>query len=224
MSCNWIGTAVKILCCTPFRPLVWTTAVLAILTGCSGRILKKTAVATNPASHHRDYIDLQAGWRLRVVTPLGKAGDYRLTFKEKETSGNMVTMATDDFKGYEVAYYAVESRSGGGVKIRFLSAELIQAGKSAPLSQSVLPLFVLPRRSRFVRLVYLTRAGDIDHQMAVIASQRPGDADALTRAVQANPKEGCDKRGDHHCAWIPLGVAVRPELERAADGVWIPVR
>jgi hypothetical protein len=209
-------------CCT-FPILLLISALIAVLTSCSERHVK-APITTMVQASNRDYIDLQPGWRLRVVTPLGKAGDYRLKFKEAKTSGDVIALSTGEFTGYEVAYYAVESRSGGAIQIKFSSAELMQAEKSVPLSQSILPLFVLPRRSRFVRLVYLTRVSDVDHEMAVVASERVEGLDALTRAIQANQANRCGMPGDRHCAWIPPGVAVRPELQKVSDGAWVPAR
>src|SRR5437899_10596694 len=132
-------------CCT-LLPFLWISALFVVLTGCSERHLK-APIATTVQANNRDYIDLQPDWRLRVVTPLGKAGDYRLKFKDAKTSGDVIALSTGEFTGYEVAYYAVESRSGGAVRIKFSSAELMQAGKSVALSRSILPLFVLPARS-----------------------------------------------------------------------------
>jgi hypothetical protein len=173
-------------------------ALACVLTGCAAR---KASVP--PAAVDRsDYIDLQPGWRLRVVTPALKSG------------------------GYELAYYAVRSRIGTGVRVAFLSAEINEEGKTTAQSRPLASLFQLPRSARYVRLIFLTRVSRADHDMAVVASGESHDLDALTRRVLADPADSCKSEGPTYCAWIPRGIAVAPELQRTVDGVgdWVPAR
>ncbi|MGH9629064.1 MAG: hypothetical protein ACRD7E_12140 [Bryobacteraceae bacterium] len=147
-----------------------------------------------------------------------------MTLKESGESGNAVTATIDGSFGYEVALYAIEPRKRGGVRVRFVSAEVVRDGASTLRSRSTLPLFVLPRHIRHVRLLFLTRASGADHDMAVIASDRAESLDALTRAVKTQGVKGCGIYSRSHCSWVPAGVAVRPQLQRGAGGPWVPAR
>jgi len=69
--------------------------VLALMTACSvrtARVAGPTAEVTGP----RYYIDLEPGWRLRVVTPILKDGGYVV-----KTQGETVEPG---FLGYEVSF------------------------------------------------------------------------------------------------------------------------
>lgn len=176
---------------------------------------------------------MQAGWRVLVITPLLKSGAYRLDPKadREQTrvtgSGNKlsVTMsAGSDFLGYEKSYYAVEARDGGGVRVRFSSAETVQDGKTAPQKRPVVALFGVPRMTRHVRLVYLLRRSKADHDMAILGAREPAELRSLTLEVQADPARGCRSRPGRFCQWIPAGIAVRAELRRQSSGDWVPAR
>ena len=180
----------------------------------------------SPAAIDRGFVDLRPGWRLRVVTPLLKSGAFALPASAVKVSGNTVTLsAGDEFEGYETAYYAVAPHPKGGVKISFASAEVTKEGQSAPQPRPALSLFKLPRGARLVRLVFLTRVSQTDHDMAVLGAGDIAELDRLTAAVQANPG-ACVAAGRSDCAWIPPGIAVRPEARAGAPGAdrWDPVR
>jgi hypothetical protein len=198
-------------------------AIIVVAAGCSSRHIT-TSIPPSDNSNNREYIDLQAGWRLRAIIPMGTSGDYKLKFKESSTSAFTVELAEGEFKGYELSYYTIEARTGGGVRIHFSSAELMKDGKSFPLVRSVRPLFAHPGRARFVRLVYLTRVSEADHDMAVIASESAEGLDTWTKTVQKNESGRCGAQSGGRCTFIPAGIAVRPEKLRASDGVWVPAR
>jgi hypothetical protein len=166
-----------------------------------------------PAVGNRaDYIDLQPGWRLRVVTPLLKSG------------GSLSTAA--DFLGYEVAYYAVRSRNGSRVRVEFLSAEITKEGTTSAQSRPLVPPFQLPRSAKYVRLIFLTRVSRADHDMAMVAAREAAALDALTERVLADPAGTCHSETQIYCVWIPKGIALAPELRTTTSGGahWIPAR
>ncbi|MGH9647329.1 MAG: hypothetical protein ACRD4E_10975 [Bryobacteraceae bacterium] len=219
------------------RKLVLTGCLAGVcfLTGCAARtprIPLNTAKARASTSVPRPgtYIDLQPQWRLRVVTPILKSGGYVLGTLGTETDGKTVTVDTGgDFLGYEIAYYAVKPRRGGGVRIDFTAAEATRNGVTAPQTKSIAPLFNLPRGARYVRLVYLIRASQVDHDMGVVAARDMARLNALTLRAQGDPGSAChDSRDsrDGFCSWVPQGIAVSPEVERTAGGVttWGPAR
>lgn len=194
-----------------------------VLTACAPlRVQVPEPAATEPSG----YIDLQPGWRLRVVTPILRSGGYRLQPVDEQADGNTITVSTAaDFLGYETAYYAVSAR-GRGVRVEFTSAEISQDGKTVLQPHPIVHLFQLPRNARHVRLIYLLRTSQADHDMAVVAAAEMDALDVLTHQVQANPSSGCRSDSRTFCSWIPAGIAVRPEVPQDVDGVhqWVPAR
>lgn len=197
--------------------------VACVLTACAPR---RVQVATPAATEPSGYIDLQPGWRLRVVTPILRSGGYRLQPVDQHASGNTITLATGaDFLGYETAYYAVRAHRRA-VRVEFTSAEITQDGKTALQPQPVAHLFQLPRNARYVRLIYLLRTSEADHDMAVVAATEIDALEVLTHQVQADPSSGCRSDSRRFCSWVPAGIAVRPEVQQDVDGVtqWAPAR
>ncbi len=207
-------------------------ALLGPLTSCAVRTRPASAgsakpVVSAPAPQPGTYIDLQPDWRVRVVIPILKSGGYVPKELATETVGQTVTVDTGgDFLGYEIAYYIVQRRRGGGVRIEFASAESTRNGVTARETKSIAPLFQLPSSARYVRLIYLIRVSQVDHDMAVVAARDIGSLNALTLRVQAKPGEVCRDGRDEFCSWVPQGIAVRLEVERNFEGVttWTPAR
>lgn len=59
------------------RFLPFCIALSAALTGCSLREPRATAQVMQPQAN-RSYVDLEPGWRIRVVTPILKSGKFLL--------------------------------------------------------------------------------------------------------------------------------------------------
>jgi hypothetical protein len=194
-----------------------TAAVLGaiLLTGCAAR--KPVAPVTYGVSEDKSYIDLQPGWRLRVITPLLKSGGYRVKSVEQTSTGNNVELRTDsDFLGYEQAYYTVPQKG----RPALTSVEAFLNGVPERRKQPKARLFEWPREDRFCRLIFLTRVSDADHDMAVLTAARREDLDAMTNQLRNDPDGAC--KATPHCSWVPGGIAVRPEKLDAATGTWIP--
>lgn len=197
--------------------------VVMLLTGCASRAVH-ISLARQTGAVNNDYIDVQPGWRLTVVTPILKSGGYVLKTQDRQASNNTFTLSTGtDFVGYEVAHYAAKGQRGGRVRVEFDSAEVTKEGQTLPQPQSIAPLFQVAQQTNYLRLIYMTRISQADHNMAVVTASKLDALDALTRQVLTNPAEACkiDRRAS--CAWIPEGIAVRAEVRRTADGVekWI---
>ena len=204
----------------------YTAAVLCLGVSATIGCAARHAPAPSTAAAQRtdsSYIDLEPGWRLRVVTPILKSGGYRLRVTG-ETAGNapMALCAGDDFLGYEVAFYAVGTRS----VLEFQSAEIIRDGKSTPRPVPIADLFHLPRAVRHVRLIYLVRNSQADHDMALAAAKDIDDLESLTHRVQANTADACGNARDIFCVWIPAGIAVVPEARKTINRTieWVPTR
>jgi len=179
--------------------------------------------ATPARSANNDYIDIQAGWRLTVVTPILKSGGYVLKTPDKPTDSNAFTLAGTDFVGYEIAHYDVKGQRGKRVRVEFNSAEVTKEGKTQVQRQPIAPLFQMARRANYLRLIYLIRISQADHNMAVIAARTIDALDAITQEVQTNPADACKVDSRTSCVWIPEGIAVRAEVLKTVDGVekWV---
>jgi len=192
---------------------------LISLPGCSSRpggsVSVNIPAAASPLPAVPDpstYIDLQAMWRVRAVIPILKSGGHVLNATQRQTEGNTVTLSTGgDFLGYEIVYYDVEEREGGGVRIAFRSAEIVQGEVTEAQPQSIAPLFRLPFAARLVRLIYLIRVSQSDHDMAVVAAGDIDALNALTLRVQSDPAGACHDEPATFCSWVPQGIAVRAE-------------
>jgi hypothetical protein len=177
--------------------------LLLLLPACAPRPAARVA----PPS--REYQDLQAGQTLRVITPLLRSGSRELdgpAVTQQGPDGHLeVTVDTKgNFLGYEEAIYAVEP----GLRIRLERAESVIDGVRTPQPAPRVPLFRLPRRSRHVRLVYLLRSSQADHNMAILAAPDPATLEQLTTALRASPASACPAP---RCTWVPAGIAVRPQ-------------
>jgi hypothetical protein len=190
-----------------------------MLAGCAAH----RATPEPPTLEDAAYIDLKPGWRLRVVTPILKSGGYQLPRSIPETSGGSMAVSAPDFIGFETAYYSVSNPDDGGVRIEFLSATITKGEDLSPHLRPLVPLFGLPAGIRFVRLIYLTRSSQRDHDMAVVASDQQYRLDAFTSEVQSDPGT-CEARSGLFCTWVPAGLAVRPELQKPGSTEWIPAR
>lgn len=190
--------------CRPLRAAVVFLA-LVIFAGCAAR--KPHSAGLPPAQPASlDYVDLQPGWRLEVITPLLKSGGFQLhTTVVPGQQGNMNLVAGPDFIGYESSYYDIRMRKAAEIRIDFRAAQLHKDGKVLRQPRPLVQLFQVPEGTRFVRLMYLLRLSSADHDMAVVSGKTLGELEALTNAVRADPVHGCAAPA---CFWIPAGIAV----------------
>ena len=167
---------------------------------------------------------MQAGWRIRVVTPVLKSGKYVADLKELPSSGGAIELsAGDDFIGYETAYYRIIRADRSGVSVEFVSAAVTIQGKESRKAGPMVQLFKLPASARHVRLVFLTRVSQADHNQAILAAGKPDELDRLTELVQSDPVANCKINAVTYCEWVPQGIAVRAEEpDPAQRGKWIP--
>lgn len=196
--------------------LLICTAFALILTGCS--IRQQTALPPQPVPPtNRGYVDLEPGWRVKVVTPILKSGEFLLSEQAIRTN-----KAGPDFVGYELAYYSVDRRTDGGVSIRVASVERFIGGQRAKARQPLARLFEFPRNERFVRLLFFTRVSEADHDEGILAAASMQELVQATRYVLADPEANCRTDEGIFCSWIPRGIAAQAE-KRTADGknwVW----
>jgi hypothetical protein len=150
-----------------------------------------------------DFRDLVPG-QIRQVTPVVPL--------ERETSqqqdGKTITLAGTDFQGVETALYALKPRAGGGVEVELDSVETSNGDELTKETQPRVPLLQFPDYVRYIRLLYMLRVSDADHNFAVLGSDDVDRLNALTKQVQAAPTSGCQNLGHTFCRWVPKGIAV----------------
>jgi len=187
-----------------------------ILGGCAAS--HKPAPKYGLAADH-SFIDIEPGWRLRVVTPLLKSGRYRVrtaSTSPQPTGATVELRADSDFLGYELAYYTLEPKA----RIRLTDVEATLSGKTEPRTQPTAKLFDWPKDARFVRLVFLTRVSTADHDMAVLTARRFEDLGTWTQKLQNEPDTAC--KSTPYCSWIPGGIAVTAERRDPQSSTWHP--
>ena len=172
---------------SPEMRLIATLFVCSLF-GCASRRAPLLPITPAVETTHTGYITLQAGWRLRVITPILKSGGYQLkTTVSNQTGSNITLSAGPDFIGYETAYYAVEQTPPGAIRVKFLSAEASKDGVKRAETKPLVRLFDTPRNARFVRLIYLKRVSESDHDMAVLSASRQDALEMATRNVETDP-------------------------------------
>src|SRR5579872_5417387 len=142
--------------------------VLSLLTlgGCAAH---RPLVIQDKETLNPSFLEIQAGTRLRVITPVLKSGGYVAQTLTEITPGDPTNLRVgDDYIGYADDYYLAKKR-GSGIRIEFQSADTVKQGKTVPQNHPTLGLFRLPSQMRFVRLVYIARVSSADHNMAIVA-------------------------------------------------------
>jgi hypothetical protein len=169
-------------------------------------------------------VDLQPGWRIRVVTPVLKSGRYAPDFKTMPSSSGATELsAADELVGYEASYYRVIPAARSGVSIEFKSSTVSIGAKESQNQQPVVLLFQMPKAARHVRLVFLVRVSHADHNQAILAASELDELDRLTKEVEADPATNCKSRDASYCEWVPEGITVRAEkIDPAHRKNWIP--
>ncbi|MDQ2776840.1 MAG: hypothetical protein M3Y57_18260 [Acidobacteriota bacterium] len=195
------------------RLLILSTfmALLIAADGCSRlRVHEPTAKDVVPTDN--SYMDLQPGWRLRIVVPLLKSGGFRVAETAQTNDGNAISVSSRDLIGYDTSYYTVKDKGDSGVRLEFASAAVTRDGKTVLEAKSPSLPFELPRRTGHLRLIYLVRVSQADHNMAIVASKRLDSLNAFTARLKESPSI-CRTADGIFCSWVPAGVAVRPEKQ-----------
>ncbi|MGI8746475.1 MAG: hypothetical protein ACR2NN_28630 [Bryobacteraceae bacterium] len=165
---------------------------------------------TDLARTDNSYMDLEPGWKLRIVVPLLKAGAFRAADFAHQTEDGTISLSSRDLIGYTVSYSAITGKSKSGVRIKFRSADSTRDGKTVPEPNPPSLPFQLPRQNQHIRLIYLVRTSKADHNMAIVASKRLDALNAFTKRLEENPSI-CAGNDKVFCSWVSAGVAVRPE-------------
>jgi hypothetical protein len=159
----------------------FTIVLLLIVAGCSRKVLHPPV--TSEPLVEKDYIDLEPGSKLRIVLPP---------------------------PNFEIVHYAVAGQRRGRVRLQFLSAEVIRDGKTFPEPRPPVLPFALPSKAAHIRLLYLRRLSQADHNMSVVAADRLDILESATKQIRRDPNS-CRNDSRVICSWVPPHIAVRPE-------------
>lgn len=187
-------------------------SMLAALIGCSRAGVP--IQATSGVPRNDSYIDLKAGWTVRIVMPLLNSGELRSEVLPQKTVGNTISLSASNFIGYTSSRYAVTGKDGE-VLLTFVSAEESREGKTAQLTGAPTLPFNLPPKPQHLRLLYLVRVSQADHNMAIIAAKHLDALNTFTNRLREDPSV-CHSDNQIFCSWVPLGVAVRTETNEAS--------
>lgn len=196
----------------PLQPLKYTAlfpvfVAVAWQAGCAVRT--SPAPGPGPAGQPvtSNFVELRPGNRVVVVIPILRSGGYVLpSLRKQSTTGSGRIEAGPDFLGYEQDFYMVK-RAGNGVRVRFSHGAVWRNGEAQPVHRPRVTLFENTDNSR-VRLVFLMRVSEADHDMAIVSS---GDLPSLNEITRRAAQAECRSSRDETCAWVPNGIAVRPE-------------
>jgi hypothetical protein len=200
-------------CRIAFRSDKWAFlaagAMLFAAVGCLPKTSRAPSVATSPPNDN-SYMDLPAGANLRVLVPILTSGRYQVATDSVDQGHGAIVVSAANLVGYEVSYYSVEGRSGGKTRLKFKSAEITKDAKTIQEAKAPPLPFPLPAKAQHIRLIYLVRNSEADHNMAIAASKDLAELNAFTDRVKANP-DVCERGAAVFCTWVPAGIAVRPE-------------
>lgn len=189
--------------------LLLCVGIMTALTGCSRRTVRVPNTPNERAADN-SYLDLKPGGTLCILVPLLKSKGSVPSVVSASREEKIISVAAPDFVGYEVSYYSIKGSSNGIVQLKFKSAEVSRNRRTVQeLNPPALP-FKLPQRPAHIRLVYLIRASQADHNMAILASKQLPALNAFTKQLKQSPTV-CGQDEKVFCTWVPAGVAVRPE-------------
>jgi hypothetical protein len=166
----------------------------------------KQVARTPPAPKDNSYLDLAPGSHLRILVPLLKDGQTHLALDAAKSQGSTITLSAANLIGYELSYYSAQAQRKGRIRLHFVSAERSKDGQTVPLPSAPQLPFPLPRKAAYIRLVFLVRVSESDHNMAIISAKTRPAVEALTARLKQHPND-CNIG----CVWVPQGVAVRPQ-------------
>ena len=183
--------------------------VVALQAGCAARTYRPPEPAPAPVQPmNSDFVELRPGNTVVVVIPILRSGGYILpSLRTQAKTGAERIEAGPDFVGYEQDFYTVK-RASNGVRVRFSRGLVWRNGEVQQVHAPRVALFEHIENRR-VRLVFLMRVSDADHDMAIVSSDDLPTLNDITSQVTA--QADCRSSRNGTCTWVPKGIAVRPE-------------
>lgn len=144
------------------------------------------------------------------MVPVLQSGGFRLSALPETANGGTVSVGSGDLEGYRVFHYGITGRKDGLVRLEFLSAQLNRNGTTITEPHPPALPFAVPLQTDHIRLMYLVRVTEADHNMAILGARRLDALNLFTKQIEKDPGV-CGSSKVVFCAWVPAGIAVRPE-------------
>ena len=189
----------------------------------AGHIVERLTVPSSLAYELRygnyvmtGYLDLEPQFRLKTVAPF-------------RTPGVKTVGRVEDMHGWETAWFELERRSDGGLRVRLRRAEVTIGGKVSRRAQaSTATALSVPAEARYLRMFFRSWSVSQDRRLALLATPEPGQLDVATQRFEANPEGFCraPEPAGTFCVTIPTDTALSAELKAQANGriQTVPVR
>ena len=179
--------------------------------------------------YDRAALDFEPGFRLKVVSPLLKAGFTELKIETviPEKQGPIEVKVGDELEGYETSYYDLLPARGGGVRLQLLAVEQNRRGA---LAHPVAPSSwrpEIPAGFPYLRLLFLRRASRSDRDITLLAARSLAALDEAGQRIEssADALDTCRAERGAHCLVVPRHSALNLELVVTANNreVSVPV-
>jgi hypothetical protein len=160
------------------------------------------------------HLDLGPRFALKSVSPLLKPGveKYR---------------TPADVAGYETAYYDVQQRGDGTLKIVLRSVEQLVGRTTTKKTRPTGAPVQIAESARYVRLFFRAWRISRDYRIALLATRETGTLDAMTTEFEADPERFCRQTapGRATCISVPMEMMLTAEMKLRANGraAYVPV-
>ena len=160
------------------------------------------------------HLDLGPLFALKSVSPLLKPGveKYR---------------APADVLGYETAYYDVQQRSDGTMKIALRSVEQLVGRSTTKKPHPTGAPLRIADSARYVRLFFRAWRISGDYRIALLATREEGLLDAMTAEFEADPERFCRQTAPDRatCLSVPMEMMLTAEMKLRVNGkaAYVPV-
>jgi hypothetical protein len=160
----------------------------------------------------RDYVDLNAGSRLKAVGPLFRAGakpETRAIESVASDAGTLTVKASPDLVGVETVWYAVEPyKNRPGARLVFLSAEDRTGDVTTRRDHPQLDYLRFAPEAAFYRLFTITRLSQSNHDTLVLAAPGPSQLEQETKRLEADPSQCAGLAASGACVEVPHDAAL----------------
>jgi hypothetical protein len=175
-------------------------------------VVESLPMALHTGASVSGFIDLAPGQRLKTVSPIPFGRPIET--ESVAGSGNSLSLVMkSNLLGYQVAWWSVE-RNGQAMELKFVSAEShIGSAVTAPDHPDFRPN--AGRDAAYIRLFYLTRVSQADHNVVLLFARTRQELERLTGAVTACPEGSCQA--------VPGEVAVSVYTRITAQGTLLDV-
>jgi hypothetical protein len=129
--------------------------------------------------------------------------------------------------GYETAYYDVQRRGDGTLKIALRSVEQLAGRATTKKSRPTTAPLRIADSARYVRLFFRAWRVSGDYRIALLATRETGVLDAMTSEFEADPERFCREtnRDRATCLSVPMEMMLTAEMKVRANGkaAYVPV-